>query len=120
MLQCHKIRKLKRFIRMDKISFYDNINCDVNYEKFFEIFKNDVIRIEKIVSNGQKSPENFWYEQEESEFVLVLKGNAILEFEEETMILNEGDAVNIPAYKKHRVKQTSPNELTIWLAVFYK
>jgi len=36
------------------------------------------------------------------------------------MILNEGNAVNIPAFKKHRVKQTSQEEPTIWLAVFYK
>lgn len=105
---------------MDKISFYDNIPYNLNEEKFFEIFKNDVIKIEKIVSNGQKSPENFWYEQQENEFVLVLKGNAILEFEDKIMVLKEGDAVNIPALKKHRVKQTSPNEPTIWLAVFYK
>lgn len=104
---------------IEKISFYDNITSDVNYEKFFEIFKNDVIKIEKIVSNGQSSPEDFWYEQEENEFVLLLKGNAILEFEDQTMILNEGDAVNIPALKKHRVKQTSLEEPTIWLAVFY-
>lgn len=104
---------------MDKISFYDTKTSDVNYEKFFEIFKNEVIKIEKIVSYGQTSPENFWYEQKESEFVLILKGNAILEFEEETMVLNEGDAVNIPALTKHRVKQTSLEEPTIWLAVFY-
>lgn len=120
MLQCHKIREVKRFKPMDKISFYDNIICDKNEEKFFEIFKNDVIKIEKIVSNGQKSPENFWYEQEENEFVLVLKGDAILEFEDETIELKEGDAVNIPAFKKHKVIQTNQNEPTIWLAVFYK
>jgi cupin 2 domain-containing protein len=91
----------------------------VNYEKFFEIFKNDVIKIEKIVSNGQKSPEDFWYEQKENEFVLLLKGNAILEFENESLVLNEGDAVNILAYQKHRVRQTSLEEPTIWLAIFY-
>lgn len=120
MLQCHKMPIRRRFAVIEKISFYDNTTCDVNYEKFFEIFKNDVIKIEKIVSNGQKSEENFWYEQKENEFVLLLKGNAILEFEEQTMALNEGDAVNIPALKKHRVKQTSQEEPTIWLAVFYK
>ncbi|MFA7083656.1 MAG: hypothetical protein WC141_03865 [Arcobacteraceae bacterium] len=59
---------------MEKIALYDNITVDTHAEKFLEIFKNDVIRIEKIVSNGQKSPDDFWYEQEESEFVLVLKG----------------------------------------------
>lgn len=120
MLQCHKMPIQRRFAVIEKISFYDNITCDVNYEKFFEIFKNDVIKIEKIVSNGQKSPEEFWYEQKENEFVLLLKGNAILEFEDQRMDLLEGDAVNIPAFKKHRVVQTSLEEPTIWLAIFYK
>ncbi|WP_419771068.1 MAG: cupin domain-containing protein [Candidatus Marinarcus sp.] len=105
---------------MDKISFYNNILVDKKSENFSEIFKNEVIRIEKIVSNGQKSPENFWYEQHESEFVLVLKGKALLEFENETLELNEGEAVNIPAFTKHRVKYTHLNEPTIWLAIFYQ
>ncbi len=59
--------------------------------------------MKKIVSNGQTSPQNFWYEQEEAEFVLLLKGSAVLEFEEETMVLTEGNAVNIPAFKKNIV-----------------
>ena len=105
---------------MDKISFYNNILIDKTSENFLEIFKNDVIRIEKIVSNGQKSAENFWYEQKEGEFVLVLKGKALLEFEDEILELNEGDALNIPPLKKHRVKYTHTNEPTIWLAIFYK
>lgn len=105
---------------MKKISLYENIALDFEVEKFTEIFKNSVIKIEKIVSNGQKSPKNFWYEQEESEFVLPLKGSATLEFEDKCIFLDEGDAVNIPAFKRHRVKETSKKEPTIWLAVFYK
>ncbi len=34
--------------------------------------------------------------------------------------MKPGDFVNIPAHKKHRVEWTTPDELTIWLAVFYK
>ena len=66
---------------MEKYNIFEQIIVDKNEEKFFEIFKNETIKVEKIVSNGQKSPENFWYEQEKSEFVLLLEGYAILEFE---------------------------------------
>lgn len=104
---------------MDKISFYNDIPRLAENEIFFKILSNEKVRIEKIVSNGQKSAENFWYDQSENEFVMVLKGHAFLEFEDKVMELNPGDAVNIPAHKKHRVKYTSTAEPTVWIAVFY-
>ena len=104
---------------MQKYNIFEQIIVDKNEEKFFEIFKNEKIKIEKIVSNGQISPENFWYEQEENEFVLLLEGFAIVEFEDFEMELKKGDCLNIKAMQKHRVKFTSLNEPTIWFAVFY-
>ena len=104
---------------MQKYNIFEQIIVDKNEEKFFEIFKNETIKIEKIVSNGQISPENFWYEQEKSEFVLLLEGFAILEFENREEELKKGDCLNIQAYEKHRVKFTSLDEPTVWFAVFY-
>ena len=104
---------------MGKYNIFEQIIVDKNEERFFEIFKNETIKIEKIVSNGQKSPENFWYEQEKSEFVLLLEGFAILEFENREVELKKGDCINIKAKQKHRVKFTSLDEPTIWFAVFY-
>lgn len=104
---------------MNKYNIYDEIPIDKNEEKFFEIFKNESIRVEKIISNGQKSPENFWYEQEENEYILLLEGFAILEFENTEVELKKGDCLNIEAFKKHRVKFTSEDMPTIWFAVFY-
>jgi cupin 2 domain-containing protein len=77
------------------------------------------IRIERIVSHGHVSPEGFWCDQEQNEWVVVLKGAARLQFENETVELKAGDFVNIPAHKKHRVEWTTPDEPTIWLAVHY-
>ena len=102
-----------------KNNIFENIIIDKNQEQFFELLKNDNIRIEKIVSNGQSSPINFWYKQEENEFVLLLKGSAILEYEDKEVNLQEGDFINITAFTKHRVKYTNEDEPTIWLAVFY-
>ena len=104
---------------MQKYNIFEQIIVDKNEEKFFEIFKNETIKIEKIVSNGQKSPENFWYEQEKSEFVLLLEGYAILEFENREVELKKGDCLNIVAMEKHRVKFTRLDEPTVWFAVFY-
>ena len=104
---------------IEKYNIFDEILIDKNEEIFFEIFKNEKIKIEKIVSNGQKSPENFWYEQEKSEYILLLEGFAILQFEDFEVELKKGDCLNIKAFKKHRVKFTSLDEPTIWFAVFY-
>lgn len=104
---------------MKKYNIFEQIIVDKNEEEFFEIFKNETIKIEKIVSNGQKSPENFWYEQEKSEFVLLLEGFAILEFENREVELKKGDYLNIGVMEKHRVKFTSLDEPTVWFAVFY-
>jgi cupin 2 domain-containing protein len=77
------------------------------------------LRIERIVSHGQKSPDGFWYDQDENEWVLVVAGAARLEFEDETIELTPGTFMNIPAHKRHRVQWTDPTQTTIWLAVFY-
>jgi len=51
---------------------------------------------------------------------LVLRGKAILSFEDEsTITLKEGDFINILAHKKHKVEWTDPGIETIWLAVHY-
>lgn len=104
---------------LKKYNIFDKVIIDKNEEIFFQIFKNESIRVERIVSNGQKSPENFWYEQEENEYILLLSGNAILEFEDFEIDLKKGDCLNIKARQKHRVKFTSLDEPTIWFAVFY-
>ena len=78
------------------------------------------IRIERIVSHGHVSPDGFWYDQDEHEWVIVLKGAATLRFEGCTQDMKPGDFVNIPAHKKHRVEWTTTDEPTIWLAVFYR
>jgi cupin 2 domain-containing protein len=79
------------------------------------------IRIERIVSQGQVSPEGFWYDQEDNEFVLVVSGGARLELEGRGEVsLAAGDWVDIPAHRRHRVSWTDPARQTVWLAVFYR
>lgn len=77
------------------------------------------VRIERIVSYGHASSPDFWYDQTESEFVLLVQGAARLQFEDSVLEMRPGDFINIPAHKKHRVEWTTPKEVTIWLAVLY-
>src|SRR4051794_21612758 len=72
------------------------------------------LRIERLVSRGHASPEGFWYDQEEDEFVLLVQGAARLEFEHEVVAMNGGDWINIPAHRKHRVQWTTPDEKSVW------
>jgi len=76
--------------------------------------------IERIVSKGHTSPASGWYDQAKNEWVIVLKGEAIISFESESEIrLRAGSHINIAAHKKHRVSWTDPDLETIWLAVHY-
>jgi len=104
-----------------KKSFFENIPEDAPEELFTELLKLNSVRIERIVSFGQSSPDGFWYDQEENEWVLLLEGSATLGFEDgSTLNLGPGDHLNIPAGQRHRVEKTDPNSRTVWLAVFYK
>ena len=77
------------------------------------------MRIERIVSTGQASPDGFWYDQPDDEFVVLLAGAARLRFEADDLGLDlkPGDWVEIPAHVRHRVEWTQADPPTIWLAV---
>lgn len=77
------------------------------------------VRIERIISHGHASAADFWYDQPRHEWVIVLQGAARLEFEDGMREMRPGDFVNIPAFQKHRVDWTTPDEPTIWLGVRY-
>lgn len=79
------------------------------------------VRIERIVSTGQSSPEGFWCDQAQAEFVLLLEGAAGLEMQGEAVrALAPGDWVVIPPHAKHRVAWTERERATVWLAVHFE
>lgn len=92
-----------------------------NNEEIVEILtQRKNIRIERIISSGQISLGDFWYDQAEYEFVIVLQGEAKIVFENrEEQFLRQGDYLIIPPHEKHRVSYTSINPICIWLTVFY-
>lgn len=84
------------------------------------LYQSAAVRIERIVSCGQASPDGFWYDQDEDEWLTVLDGSAVLEFADESVCLKKGDTLLIPAHRRHRVQQTSAAPACIWLCVFAK
>jgi len=104
-----------------KINLLNDIPDNLDEEDFLELLKTGDVRVERIVSRGHASSPSFWYDQEEGEWVLLLRGAAVLEFEDdhEPLRLSPGDHVNIPPHRRHRVAWTDPDEPTVWLAIFY-
>ncbi|MEM9358461.1 MAG: cupin domain-containing protein [Pseudomonadota bacterium] len=78
------------------------------------------VRLERIVSRGQASPKDFWYDQNQAEWVMLLAGRARLAIEqdEHEHDLGPGDSLYLPAHCRHRVAWTDPAQDTVWLALF--
>ena len=98
-----------------------NVPDELPKELIEVLVKSEGVRVERIVSRGHSSPADFWYDQADSEWVLVVSGAARLRFEQgdEVVEMRRGDHVDIPAGTRHRVDWTDPDQDTTWLAVFY-
>ena len=85
-------------------------------EAFEPLLECQGVKIERIISHSAASPEGFWYDQDQDEWVLLLKGEATLQLYPDTLVsLKTGDHVFLPAHQKHRVTYTAAE--TLWLAV---
>jgi len=106
-----------------KQNLYKNIPAELPEELVTVLAGSGEVRIERIVSAGHASPEDFWYDQDRNEWVLLLSGSAVLSMEKDGMVsqveLVPGDHLLIPAHCRHRVESTAAEEKTIWLAVYY-
>ena len=89
-------------------------------EELMEVLEErENVRIERIISCGHQSPEGFWYDQTEDEWVLIVQGEAVLELADgEKKRLGAGDYFMLPAHCKLRVAWTSTQPSCIWLCIF--
>jgi cupin 2 domain-containing protein len=103
-------------------NLFDEVAGSAAAEQFTALLSTPHIRIERIVSHGHAGAPDFWYDQGNAEWVLVLQGSASLQFEGEAAprILKRGDYVAIPAHARHRVAWTDQDEPTVWLAVHHR
>jgi cupin 2 domain-containing protein len=98
----------------------DSLPLTLTEEQFQTLAQKGNVKIERILSYGQATPTGEWYDQRQDEWVMLVQGEARLEYDDGSQIdLKKGDYVMIPAHTKHRVAWTIENELTIWLAVHF-
>jgi cupin 2 domain-containing protein len=78
-------------------------------------------RLERSHSCLARSADGFWYDQAETEWVVVLRGSARLQFEDEDEArdLCVGDSLLITPHRRHRLVATDPAPGTLWLALFW-
>ncbi|QYJ79509.1 cupin [Shewanella acanthi] len=126
-------------------NFFSELPSDLSEEVFEKIAGNGSVKIERIISNGQSTPAGQWYDQTQYEWVMLLKGEATLEFDltqyahaeeassknatceaaitgsdlQKFVQLKPGDHLTIDPNQRHRVASTSTEGETLWLAVFY-
>ena len=101
-------------------NIFDAIPKNISDEIFETLIDSKKVKIERIISKGHTSPDSGWYDQDKDEWVIVLKGEAVISFSDGTSVnLKTGDYTNITAHQKHKVDWTDPDTETIWLAVFY-
>ena len=99
-------------------NLFANLPSSSPEELFATLLERPGLRIERIASYGQSSPEGFWYDQPQDEWVLLLAGAARLWLAGRGEIaLTAGDALLIPAHVRHRVTWTQAEPATVWLAV---
>lgn len=101
-------------------NIFENIPNKFGTEFLEEVLSTKDFKLERIVSEGDSSPENFWYDQDKNEFVLLLSGSAKICFDNGRILeLKPGDYFVIEAHQKHRVDSTDPNQKTFWLTLHY-
>lgn len=75
-------------------------------------------KMERVISFGHPSPDGFWYDQLEDEWVLLAKGSAQIEFERGDIVdMIAGDYLVIMAGMRHKV--TEVTEDAVWLGFFF-
>ena len=93
----------------------------MSHEVFETLVSAKGLRIERIISTGQATPEGEWLDQDRDEWVILLQGGAALQFEgeESERVMNSGDWFLIPTRRRHRIAWTTSADPTVWLAVHY-
>ena len=98
----------------------EQIPSDLPQELMQTLCESANVRVERIVSKGHASAPDFWYEQDDNEWVVLLSGGAVLQWGDGSFqSLAPGDYVLIPAGTRHRLEGTLADDLSIWLAVFF-
>ncbi len=100
-------------------SIFSDVPTKLHAEQVTDLVRQGVVRIMRIVSTGQTTR---WLSPDDEEWAILLKGAAVLRFEDgdHKLSMRPGDWCYIPKGCKHRVEQTSEKEPTVWIAVHFQ
>ena len=122
------------------MNIFDLKDLSVNEEIIKILFKNENVKIEKIISTGQTTD---WQESNKNEFVILVQGNAEIEYYDNRICenknfktnenimknlkntndmklqLGKGDIILIKKGERHRVSYTSKNPCCVWICIFF-
>ncbi|WP_314393318.1 hypothetical protein [Leptotrichia shahii] len=134
------VNKIENRNKKKKINIFDLKDLSVNEEIIKILFKNENVKIEKIISTGQTTD---WQESNKNEFVILVQGNAEIEYYDNRICenknfktnenimknlkntndmklqLGKGDIILIKKGERHRVSYTSKNPCCIWICIFF-
>ena len=97
-------------------NIYELPALPISEEHIAVLAETDSVRAERIVSAGHTTG---WLDQSETELVILIEGNAVIEFENKKIELSRGDTLLIKPHERHRVACTSASPPCVWLCVFY-
>src|SRR5690606_22670989 len=95
-------------------NLFSNLPDAAENEVFEDLLTHKHFRIERIISTGQATPPGQWFDQDDDEWVALLRGAAdiIFEGDAQPQHLEPGDFLYIPARRRHRVEWTDPLQPT--------
>ena len=104
---------------MNRGNLFKGVDEARQQESFTELLAGQGFRLLRVVSNGHATPPGDWYDQDDDEWVVVLKGRGRLRLADgDTLVhMGPGDWILLPAHCRHRVEWTDPDQPTVWLAL---
>jgi cupin 2 domain-containing protein len=106
-------------IQMKPKNLFSPIGSQGGAEVFDELISMSGVRLERIFSHGCPTPPDEWYDQGSAEWVVLLRGHAVLEWENGAKdSVSAGDFFVIPPHQRHRIDSVSSD--AVWLALHYE
>ena len=100
-----------------KMNIYDLPQLPLPEELTTVLAQKGGVRLERVISAGHTSG---WYDQAESEFVILVEGTAVIEYERGAAVtMQRGDTLLLKPHVRHRISYTSSEPPCLWLCYFY-